>query len=279
MQITILRKTGHSLTTCRGIIENIQRDDVKLLKSNERNNGADILIRWGSTAIFPSKIVINTPEMIHLAADKIETRRQLIEKGISVPKTFFQRSKAMQFMNECSRTNKSCIIIGRKRQHSQGRKIVISHNNFELGQDRSEYWSEFIPKDREFRVYVFFGRILGISEKIPDYPQKIAWNKSLGNGAFINLKLKELPRDVGLLALRAADALKIDMGAMDLISKGNSHYVLECNGTPDLSPYRQFLFGRAFNWLIKKIEQNGEKPEHFKLPRTAQDKMVLLCKK
>jgi glutathione synthase/RimK-type ligase-like ATP-grasp enzyme len=271
METAILRKAGCSYETCNGILKNIQRKNVRIFKSKEKNNGCDVLLRWGSVARFSSRFCINTPEMIHLASDKIRTRQELMDNGIPVPRTFFSLRDALK--------SNAFPIIGRRRQHAQGRKMVVSYNQNQLVRDkRSEYWSEFIPKDREFRVYVFFGRILGISEKIPNDPLEIAWNHSLGKGAFQNLRFKEIPREIGYLALRAADALDLDFAGIDIISKGNQTFVLETNSSCELSPYRQYLFGRAFDWVIRQIERTGNKPEHFQLPRSAKDKMILLCK-
>src|SRR4051812_44386381 len=113
MKACILRKAGCSYETCKGILNSFKDADVQLAKSNQKQKvEADILIRWGSTACFPANFVINTPEMIHLASDKIEARRCLIEENIPVPQTFFSKEEALNF--------EQYPIIGRKRQHSQG---------------------------------------------------------------------------------------------------------------------------------------------------------------
>lgn len=275
MNVVILRKEGRRRhRTCDGILAELQKlgqQNVRVVRCHCETGRSDIVVRWGCTGQYAATYQINTPEMIRMGSDKIAARQRMIERGISTPRTFFTKEEAMAF-------NKY-PIIGRKRQHREGREMVISRNAVDLMNDRqSEYWSEFIQKDREFRVYVFFGRILAVSEKIPDYPERVAWNKSLGNGAFVSIDRKDLPRSVGLLALQAADALNVDFSAVDIISKENKGYVLEFNNAPECSPYRQLLFARAFNWFIKRVEQTGEKPPHFKVPRTEQDKMILLCK-
>ena len=271
MNTCILRKTGRSYDTCKGILQNMEMNNVTCVQTCDGSRNADILIRWGCTACHNGQFEINTSEMIHLASDKIAARRKMIEKGIPCPRTFFSKAEALAFNRY--------PIIGRQRQHSQGRRITISRSANDIMNDRrSAYWSEFIPKDREFRVYTFFGRILAVSEKIPNNPRKIAWNKSLGNGVFKNLKVSELPRSVGLLALKAVHALNVDFSAVDCISKDGQAYVLEFNNSPELSPYRQLLFARAFNWAIRRIEQIGEKPKHFEVPQNEQGKMILLCR-
>ena len=42
------------------------------------------------------------------------------------------------------------------------------------------YYSEYIPKEKEFRVYIFNKKVIGIAEKIPKNKSDIAWNSHCG---------------------------------------------------------------------------------------------------
>src|SRR5438876_9127721 len=104
--------------------------------------------------------------MIHLMNNKVKSRQILIEKNLPVPKTYFSKDEVPR--------DARFPLIGRRTHHSQGRNIRIIRSARNLRLDNSSsYWSEFIPKDREFRVFVFFGYILGICEKIPNDPKAI----------------------------------------------------------------------------------------------------------
>src|ERR1051326_3705173 len=118
MNTCILRKTKGGRETCQGILANINRKDVQCARSREKNE-SDILIRWGSTANFNCRYEINTPEMIHLMSDKIETRRKLIDAGIAVPKTYFRKQDILNARNV------KYPLIGRRRQHAQGLEMTI----------------------------------------------------------------------------------------------------------------------------------------------------------
>ncbi len=253
------RKSGKE--TCNGIKDIINNDNVKIIRNQDIAKLAsppDILIRWGSTEPCPAKFEINTVEMIQLMNNKINCRRKLIEKEVLVPTTFFSKNEAAQG---------KFPLIGRQTFHSQGENIVICNNLAELNADNSSaYWSEVIKKDKEYRVFVFFGKILGVCEKIPKDKNKIAWNNSLGNGIFDTVGWKFFPKNVGLLALKACKELNIDLSAVDIIVKDETPYILELNSAPSCSEYRQKLFAKSISWLIKEIEKTGEKPKHFDYP-------------
>ena len=262
MNICFLRKKG-SRSTCEGIIDRIHRHEVQCVLNGEFNSKPkpNILIRWNdATTKLDAPIEVNTAQMVCLMNDKVKTRQILIENNISVPKTYFSKDEMLN-------NQVNFPLIGRKTRHSQGRRMKILRRKRDIVRDRSStYWSEFIPKDREFRVFVFFGYILGICEKIPNDPKAIAWNNSLGNGIFETMKRENFPLDVSLLALKATHVLGIDFAAVDIMSKEQNNYILELNSGPTCSEHRQFLFARAFKWLIKQIEKSATKPNYFNLP-------------
>jgi len=265
MNIYILRRKGSGIATCRGIGQNMPKltkviNEHKIRRILRLRRNPDILIRWGCLAPLNGRIEINSPEVINLVNDKISSRKLLFENGVSVPKTYFSKQQIID-------SNPNFPLIGRKKYHSQGLGMNISENRQNIINDRkSEYWSEYIKKDREFRIFVFFGKILGVCEKIPNNPDAISWNNSLNNGIFKTLKKREFPLPACFLALKAAKILNVDFSAVDIISKGDKNYVLELNNAPTCSDYRQLLFSRAFNWLIEKVEELNVKPPHFELP-------------
>jgi len=270
MNILFLRKRG-SKSTCEGIVGRLRKHNVQCVldgqfdELDETCEAPNVLIRWNDAQTeLNAPFEINTADMVRLMNNKIETRRILIENNISVPKTYFSKDEAK---NEILNGQVNFPLIGRRTHHSQGRHMKIIYSKKDLRRDASStYWSEYVPKDREFRVFVFFGYILGICEKIPSDPEVIAWNNSVGNGIFETMKRENFPPDVALLALKAVHALNVDFGAVDIMSCGDNHYVLELNSGPTCSEYRQFLFGKAFKWLIKRIENEAGKPNYLSLP-------------
>lgn len=270
MIIHILRKLG-SKKTCDGLIQKMNEVlsnldlsyTLKLVKNSDvrPNETPDVLFRWNCKDDYAfGKFEVNSPEMLDKMNNKIKSRRILIANGIPVPKTYFSKEEALL---NC----RNFPLIGRQQFHSQGRKMKTIRNRRKLRLDRrSRYWSEFIPKDKEFRVHVFFGRILEVSEKIPNNPNLIAWNNSLNNGIFRNIKWAEWPKDVCVLALKTAQVLDVDFAAIDIIKKDENCYVLESNTAPQCSEYRQTVYAKAFCWLIKKYSELGTKPPRYEFP-------------
>jgi glutathione synthase/RimK-type ligase-like ATP-grasp enzyme len=259
MKVFLLRRKGSGIETFRGIVEKSQGSlrcirDTKL----RRVESPDVLIRWGSTVPFTSRFVINSILMIEKMNNKVESRKSLENAGISVPTSYFSKQSAS--------LARVFPLIGRNTYHSQGKGMRICQNPQDIVQDMSSaYWSEFIPKTHEYRVYVFFGRVLGVCQKIPRYPEAIAWNNSTDNGIFQTLKKYEWPKGVCKLALQACGILNVDFSGVDIISKDEESWVIELNSAPTCSEYRQELFARGFKWVIREIERTGEKPKHFEV--------------
>jgi hypothetical protein len=217
MSVVVLRRRGASIATIKGVVSYmtsgatlVRRDKIHRLE-----DVPEVLIRWNCRTNYPANFVINTPIMIERMNNKVLSRKLLMEAGVPVPVTFFSKEEA--------RISISFPLIGRPTKHSQGENLVVNNHQFDLENDQtSTYWSVFIPKDREYRVYVFFGRVFGICEKKPVDPRAIAWNNSLDNGVFETIPWKHFPLDVAHLALRAAHALDIDLGLSILSLKEES---------------------------------------------------------
>jgi glutathione synthase/RimK-type ligase-like ATP-grasp enzyme len=260
MKLSILKRKGSRLTTVKKIIENLQ--DVRLLKKEDSPRiNAEILFRWGASYPIESLFEINTPQMIETTDNKKRTRRILKDNHIPIPKTYFNK-------NEIHNSNHLHYpIIGRTKYHSQGKGVIISNNIRDINADEhSAYWSEVIDKDREFRIYVFFGKIIGAEEKIPNDYNCIIWNFSIGNAIFRIIKQENYPITVCTLAIQAAEVIGIDFAAVDIISKGDQNYVLELNTSPSCTGARCRAIAKGIEWAKNKIETNHTIPRHLELP-------------
>lgn len=207
----------------------------------------DILIRWGHRGRFPTKkgaLVINTPVSIELGSNKGLTRKTLQEAGVSVPRSFFTLDEALDA--------NTYPLIGRPSYHTQGKDVEYIEHRGQLRLSRSDYWAEYITKDREFRVYVFNGQALGVVEKVPENPGDIAWNAHRG-ATIIDRVADEYPHEIIAQAIHAAEAIGQTFSGVDIMTKGANAYVLELNSSIALSnPHRVSLFARAFDQLINQ---------------------------
>lgn len=228
----------------------------------------DYVIRWGYTGEYglDNDHTINRSEHIHLVNNKPECRKKLIENNISCPETYFDKISAKGRLRE----DPPVFLIGRPSHHAQGRKFSFVRTYNDLENDHtSDYWSEYIDKEREFRVFTFFGRIIMVAEKVPTEigRRRLAWNH-FGDGAvFENVNWSNWPIESCKLALKASNVIGIDFAGIDVMEKNGVPYILEINSAHSLtSEYRQVTFSKAIGWLIDSINETNSKPEHYQFP-------------
>jgi glutathione synthase/RimK-type ligase-like ATP-grasp enzyme len=144
--------------------------------------------------------------------------------------------------------------------------------------DSSEYWSEIIAKDREFRVYCFFGYVIAVAEKIPHDKDALLWNHAQGGSVFNNVRWGQWPIAVMREALKSQQVMNFEVGGVDVMTEGGTPYILEVNSAPSLTtPYRKQIFARAYEWAIRYIEEHNSKPKmRAEVPDTADWKDYIL---
>ena len=268
--IEILRRRKLGMSSCREAAKYARElfdTPIKVLRNDKGVANEEVVVRWGCTSTLGGnvKAVINPTKHIHRVADKVGCRKLLQEAGVSVPKTIFRDNGVIP--GDLFDDGK--ILIGRRATHSQGRHMKVITTMEELFEDKtSAYWSEYIPKEKEYRVYCGFGRVLAVAEKIAEDKTQIAWNHAQGGSIFHNVKWKDWPREMCMEALRAQKACKIDFTGIDMMVLGDDYYVLELNSAPSLtSVYRQKIFAKFYTWIWNEYQTNETKPTHFDLPK------------
>jgi glutathione synthase/RimK-type ligase-like ATP-grasp enzyme len=99
----------------------------------------------------------------------------------------------------------------------------------------SDFYTRYIPRQSEYRTWVYRRRILGTYQKVLAYPQRyhrIGANHR--NGFVFKLVASEaVPAGLREIAAGAVDSLGLDFGAVDiLLGVDGLLYVLECNTAP-----------------------------------------------
>lgn len=252
MNIVILRRKKLGHTSCKGI-SGFSKNNVKVIRNDkELIENPDLLIRWGCTSQYGAKKTLNKTEAIHLVNDKLATRKVLLKNNISTP-------NLVDNLLDPNQPVKYPIII-RPIKHSQGKNLFFCNNYLEAKEAVKKikgefYASEYIPKNREFGVFVFQGRVTSIIEKLPkteDANKAIAWNVAQGTHAFENVPWSEWNVEIALLALKAMKVVNLDFGRVDIIVKEDKPYILEINSAHSLtSEYRQEVFAKCLDYLVK----------------------------
>lgn len=214
----------------------------------------DVLIRWGCTSYLSSKITYNNRNAIRNASNKLKARKILKENNIDIPKTWTN-------IDNCE-----FPLIARPKYHYGAKNFYYCENLYELKRavaKGAEYFSEFYPKTREFRIHACHGKILICCEKFVEDKSRKAWNLRKGGGEWKALRWSNIPSNIAKLSIDAVQALGLDYGAVDILAEPNKDgykdaVVCEVNTAPRLGEYSASRYAEYFDWLLK----SDEKKEH-----------------
>lgn len=160
------------------------------------------------------------------------------------------------------------VILGRRRSGSQGRDIQIvsaqgvgavtaqtalSPDALDQAGAGSEFFTEYIPNTREYRIHVFRDEVIRVQGKYLDFPEQHAnpYIKNYGQGFRFRSPDLRLNQDRIDAAMAAVKALGLDFGAVDLlIGEDRNYYILEVNSAPACSPLTARAYVERFaEWL------------------------------
>lgn len=224
-----------------------------------------IVARWGNrTSLnFQNCVVYNTAEASAKAANKRLARELMNKAGIPIPK----------LVTKDNFTQEDLPIIGRPSYHAKCKNLrrfdtkesFLEH--YKTHASKGWYYSKFINKEHEYRIHCAHGKVLSISEKpMPkNHTVKkpvIGWGYSVVEQEWRVLHWHEYKAKWCKLALDAMKVIGLDFGAVDIIVKDKTAYVLEINtaGSLSESPYLQKRYSMYFKWLF----ESNKKREHWK---------------
>lgn len=165
--------------------------------------------------------MINTPMAIFTCASKVLTSTLLKQKGVPTPHTFFTSSRE----TASSIIKRLGKVVSKPVYGFDGNGIFLVSSPEQLG-NPPYYLQEYVPNDRDFRVFVIDGEARGAITRISD---SLTHNIHQGGSGMP----VEIDRRMGELAVSAAQAVGVDYGGVDLLPCGNDYTVLEVNGTPN----------------------------------------------
>lgn len=197
----------------------------------------DTLIRWGSRVDARAARIINKSNAIAAASDKLLSLRVLEEAGILVPRWSEDPTQLQG------------PILGRRTQHTRGTDIVLCLQRSDWEKNPRDYYTEYIPTVREFRIHVAFGEVIRVQGKYLDFPEQAKpWMRNYGTGYRYRTPRLNLKPDRTDTAVRAVTSLGLDFGAVDmLIGDDDAAYVLEVNTAPACSPMTAEAYVNAFS--------------------------------
>ncbi|MCU0631557.1 MAG: ATP-grasp domain-containing protein [Methanolinea sp.] len=165
--------------------------------------------------------VINTPLAIFTCASKVLTSSLLVQQGIPTPQTFFTSSRE----TAADHINRLGKVVVKPVYGYDGNGIFLIDSPERLGSP-PYYLQEYVPNDRDFRVFVIDGEAVGAITRISDSLTHNIHQGGTGRPVEIDSRMSEL-------AGSAARAVGVDYGGVDLLPCGDDYCVLEVNGTPN----------------------------------------------
>ena len=216
---------------------------VKRIKHEGKALKADHFINWGASQINRELrgIIINKPEAVAIASDKLLSFRAFKEHGVCIPEFTESQEEASKWLAE------GFVVVARTklRAHS-GEGIVIHDPDTSEGVTEAKLYTKYIPKAEEYRIHirnrygVFFIQRKARDKDVPD--EKVNWKvRNHGNGfIYANQEVDVFnSAEAYRQCEKAIEALGLDFGAVDIVynRKHNKHYVLEVNTAPGLTGY------------------------------------------
>jgi hypothetical protein len=205
----------------------------------------DVLIRWGSRAVGPNgntslTRIINKSTAIAAASDKLGSLTKMREAGVRVP-DFSTDPTDLRFP-----------FLGRARSHARGTDVVLCLQAGDYKRRPRDYYVQYVPTLREFRVHVVGDEVIRVQGKFLDVPgDAVPWIRNHAHGYRFRAPRKKLNSERMNMAVKAVKALGLDFGAVDLlIGDDGQTYVLEVNTAPSCSPLTGAAYVAAFQRLL-----------------------------
>lgn len=142
-------------------------------------------------------------------------------------------------------------VVGRPDYHSKGRGLWICKTARGVQKamegtrkkKAATHFMEYIDAPREYRVHIFQGKSIRISEKtFYADPSTGAVDKT----TYYTSKPKHEVGHVRRAAKKAVETVGLDFGAVDILANDNECWVLEVNAAPGLGGTMPALYARVF---------------------------------
>lgn len=139
-------------------------------------------------------------------------------------------------------------VVGRPDRHMKGRGFWKC-NNLEAvhkalrgtrKKKPATHFMEYIDAPREYRVHIFLGKSIRISEK--------SFNDT---GDYVTVKPEHNIKHVRKAAKKAVKAVGLDFGAVDILADDEHCWVLEANAAPGLGGSMPELYAKVFKQYMK----------------------------
>lgn len=237
----------------KALVEEIPALAIKRKGSKFRDGKRKLVVNWGNSKL-PAAIdlvkVINHPNYVRVASNKLGTLLKLSEADIPCPKFTTNIEEAKEWL-----TSKEgrCVFARKLLRGKAGAGILACTHPSEL--PRAPLYTRYIKKRHEYRVHVIGGQVVDVQRKMRRNGAEANWRIRTGaNGFVFGRGGVEPPAQVMQEAVRAVVALELDFGGVDVIYQENSEkaFVLEVNTAPGIEGTTVKVYADAFRSMLNE---------------------------
>ncbi len=198
------------------------------------NRGSRGDVNWGRKS---ANTILN-PNISNVTNKRV-MRNLFAEHGVPMPKIVATHVGN----NRLNFTPFEYPIVGRPDQHSKGRGFWKCNNAQDVQRAlrgtrkkrAATHFMQFVEAPREYRVHVFLGKSIRVSEKLFDE-----------DGDYTTGKPRHNIKHVRKAAKKALEAVSLHFGAVDILANDTECWVLEVNSSPGLGGTMPALYARVF---------------------------------
>lgn len=229
---------------------------IKIVKHEGKrlNMRGSTLINWGASGVardIVNKTILNAPEAIARASNKLKTFELFKEHGVPSPEWTTDVDVAAEWVNQ----GFSAVQRNKLTGHSGEGIEIIEPAEGPGGLTKAPLYTKYVKKDQEYRIHVFRGEIIFQQRKarkkeVPD--EEVNWKVRNLAGGFIFANVDVVaPDSVCRAALAAVDALGLDFGAVDVITnKKGEAFALEVNTACGLEGSTLEAYRKVFSQFV-----------------------------
>jgi glutathione synthase/RimK-type ligase-like ATP-grasp enzyme len=194
------------------------------------------LINWGKDSLTHIRSkwpvsVVNKPQAVALAKNKLETLKKLQQSKVSIPDFTTSKDIAARWVDEGNVVYGRSVLTG---SQGVGIKVITEDDGFIPS---CPLYTKGIMRAHEYRVHVVNGKIIDYTKKRKrNEVDASPYIRNSNTGWVFCRENATLPAIVKMQALLAVDSLGLDFGALDILYKeiDNKAWVLEVNTAPGL---------------------------------------------
>ncbi len=194
--------------------------------------------------------IVDEKLVLMLGKNKFTNYFSFFKAGLNIPKTFFLNEKTIHSLPFSS----SDWVVLKDIEGKRGEnvfKIKFSEIHSFLSSLKGNYLIQnFIPFEKELRVFVIGGKAIGAFEK-----KSVHWKKNIALNS--NGVLFKLTKEISDIAVKASKSASIEISGVDLAFYNGKWFVLETNRSPKFKAFESITGINAAEKIVKYLEKKA----------------------